>query len=387
MTMMLQGKRQSGFSLVEIMVGLVMALLATVVIMQVFAVSEGYKRTTTSGADAQENGLIALHAIETDVRMAGYGIVTNGSMICTAINTYFNGTPKTNQSMAPLTITDGGTGLPDSIDVLYSTSAFGSAPTRIVKDMPNSSAILTVNNGKGFKACDILLLATPGTADPCSQVQMTQDAQPTGNGDNLAHNSGLSLYNPPGGDNIFPTAGYTVSPQSIVINMGTFINHRYQVASNNLRVTDLNGADNATGCAAAANPTPNLDVVSNIVNIQAQYGVATAAGGQAVNCWTSATASGSCTVSSSSNWTTSATHSLSTAQVKSIKAVRLAIVARSTLMEKPPASGTCDTTTAAPISWQGGPAIDLSADSSWKCYRYKVYQTIIPIRNVIWANI
>ena len=38
---------QAGFSLVELMVGLVIGLMATLVIMQVFSTFEGQKRTTT----------------------------------------------------------------------------------------------------------------------------------------------------------------------------------------------------------------------------------------------------------------------------------------------------------------------------------------------------
>jgi len=48
-------RRAAGFSLVELMIGLVIGMVAIVVMMQVFSVSEGYKRTTTGGDDAQNN--------------------------------------------------------------------------------------------------------------------------------------------------------------------------------------------------------------------------------------------------------------------------------------------------------------------------------------------
>ena len=53
------------------------------------------------------------------------------------------------------------------------------------------------------------------------------------------------------------------------------------------------------------------------------------------------------------------------------------------------------TTTANPTglcSWEGtagspAPTIDLSpADTNWGRYRYRVFDTIIPLRNVIWAK-
>ena len=67
-------RRAYGFSLIEIMVGLLIGMLSIILIMQVFAKSEGDKRTTTGGDDAQINGTIALYGLERDVREAGYGL-------------------------------------------------------------------------------------------------------------------------------------------------------------------------------------------------------------------------------------------------------------------------------------------------------------------------
>ncbi len=65
-----------GFSMVEIMVGMVIAMLGTIIIFQVFAVSEGIKRTTTNGGDAQQNGAVVLLALERSLKEAGYGYNT-----------------------------------------------------------------------------------------------------------------------------------------------------------------------------------------------------------------------------------------------------------------------------------------------------------------------
>lgn len=67
-------RRQLGFSLPEIMVGMVIGLLGIIIIMQVTSVFEGQKRTTTGGDDAQNGGAIALYALQRDVSQAGYGI-------------------------------------------------------------------------------------------------------------------------------------------------------------------------------------------------------------------------------------------------------------------------------------------------------------------------
>lgn len=67
-------RSSAGFSLVEILVGMVIALISMLVVLQVYALNEGQKRTTTSGVDAQQSSLVGLHLLERDLRQAGYGV-------------------------------------------------------------------------------------------------------------------------------------------------------------------------------------------------------------------------------------------------------------------------------------------------------------------------
>ena len=70
-----------------------------------------------------------------------------------------------------------------------------------------------------------------------------------------------------------------------------------------------------------------------------------------------------------------------------IRAVRIAVVARSAHRERPKvAGGACDATPAAPSTWAGGPALDLSADPDWQCYRYKTLLLTIPLKNLIFGS-
>ena len=48
--------RATGFSLIELMVGMLISLIGTLAMMKTFAAFEAQKRTTTSGDDAQQNG-------------------------------------------------------------------------------------------------------------------------------------------------------------------------------------------------------------------------------------------------------------------------------------------------------------------------------------------
>ena len=74
-------RTETGFSIVELMVGTVIAMVAILVIFNAFAAFEGQKRSTTTTNDVQAAGMLALQAIERDMRMAGYGMTVNNAII------------------------------------------------------------------------------------------------------------------------------------------------------------------------------------------------------------------------------------------------------------------------------------------------------------------
>jgi len=64
---------QHGFSLIEIMIGIVIGMIAVLVIYQVFALAEGIKRNTTSVGDAQQNGLLSSFILNVQLANANNG--------------------------------------------------------------------------------------------------------------------------------------------------------------------------------------------------------------------------------------------------------------------------------------------------------------------------
>jgi type IV pilus assembly protein PilW len=60
-------------------------------------------------------------------------------------------------------------------------------------------------------------------------------------------------------------------------------------------------------------------------------------------------------------------------------ALRIAVVARNSQVDQ------ATVTAQAPV-WEGsgGAAIDLSARADWQNYRYKVFETVVPLRNLGW---
>ena len=377
--------RDQGFSLTEVLVGMAMGVIVLLIVMQSLSTAEQYKRTATNGSDAQTNGLMALRTLESEIRMAGAG-TTNGAHLCPAIRQYYDGPGVTTKVGRPVFITDGATAAlnhSDSIEVVYSSSLTGAAPSRITVNMPTPSNVTRVSTVSGMNVCDFVVFAARDGSKTCSMLQITSV---TNNGAQFLSNSGpaQSNYNPPGGEqrDLFPTGGYNTN--DIIINLGKNVDRKYGVVRDGtndqfyLEQRNMNAAD--SGCGTQ-DTNPRLNLVSNVVNLQAQYGVANA-NSQEVSCWTSAASTNTGCGISTGSWSAPAA-----ADVKRIKAVRVAVVVRSAIAEKPSSGGTCDTTTTAPISWHGGPAIDLSQVPNWQCYRYKVYQTVIPIINVIWANI
>jgi type IV pilus assembly protein PilW len=389
--------RHRGFSLVEVMVGMVMGMIVLLVIMKAFALAEGYKRTTTSGTDSQVNGLLALRTLETEIRMAGYGITNSGHIMCPTINTYYDGAADVSVTGMPVKIRNNAnpdgtaSSYGDSIDVLYSSSEAGAAPVHITTAMPKPSNVTWVNTVAGFNQCDLILYASQDGSKACTLAQVTDTP---GANPKILTGSGQSNYNPPGGT--APASWPTYGTSDIVINVGSFDSKSYSVSRNGvtdefyLRVTNQRPASAACN-GSGADPNPTLDKISNIVYMKAQYGVAPALS-QTVSCWTSAAATDTgCAITGGKNWSNP-----DPVDVKRIKAIRYVVVARSQLKEKPTTGTTCDTTTATsanyPVSWAAlgtgtPPTITLSGTSTdWQCYRYKAYQTIVPMINVLWSN-
>ncbi|RYY66887.1 MAG: prepilin-type N-terminal cleavage/methylation domain-containing protein, partial [Comamonadaceae bacterium] len=68
------GRRQAGFSLIEIMVGMVIAMVGVIIMMEVLMASDQRTRTSSAGNDALSSGAVMLHMMQRDLTQAGYGI-------------------------------------------------------------------------------------------------------------------------------------------------------------------------------------------------------------------------------------------------------------------------------------------------------------------------
>ena len=355
---------QAGFSLVEILVGLVIGLLATLVIMQVFTVFEGQKRTTGGAADAQTNGSIALFMITKELQMAGFGMIAgyNSPFDCEPASTNYGATGIT--SISPITITDGGAaaGASDIVTIRYGNSPSGGIPS-LITDAPTGNDV-PIDNNLGCKVNDVALIVNGTTCNLTTVTGPTDIATPP------------VPSTPPKIATVTLQSVTGAAANSYLACLGAWNTVTYQANPNYVASPTDNEAHMERN---------NAPAVADIVNIQAQYGISAANNSNLVVQW----------VDAAGGWAAPAV-----TDRNRIKAVRIAVVARSGLLEKEDVTTGCSSltadnptglcawsaTSASPSVASPAPAIDLSNDPDWMRYRYRVYQTIIPLRNIVWAK-
>ena len=352
--------RCAGFSLVEIMVGMVIGMLGIIVMMQVFALAEAQKRATTGGGDAQSNGAIALYGIQRDIRQAGYGLSDVNLLGC---NVQLRTAPSvvTLPSIAPLTINPAsippGDANTDTLLVVY-----GNANAAPVGDTITGQPAVWLT----YHLPQIYSVGAPGNFNVGDQVIAFPAARPSPC--NLTMEPVVAV--PALGDtsyNIEVATGQTIGSSGRLYDFGPAPKIlAYAIRNATLTFCDYMVND----CSIAAN-TGNaaiwVPIASNIVSMRAQYGKDTNVPmDDMVNAYNQTTPIAAC------DW------------VKTL-AVGLVLVARNGNFEKN------IVTTTAP-TWTGTSEtppipIDLSADSNWQYYRYKVFETVIPIRNALWVGV
>lgn len=365
--------RALGFSLVEIMVAVLIGLIGSVVIFQVFAVSERQKRTTTGGADAAQGGLLALYSIERDARMAGFGINHPALLGCNVL-AYDAGPPVRNPipafSLAAVRITDGASGAPDRLTFMYGDSSMVVAPVRLNSASNAGSTVHRVNIRFGFTVGDLILVgntASPGTSCTLQQITRLPD-DPT---DEIEH-ADTARYNLStiAGQPNYPPWSNSSNSGGVLYNLGPAPSViTYDVANGQLRQLNL---------LASATPVVIMD---GIVQLQAEYGKDTTTDG---------------TVD-----TYNTTPPANAVQWAQVLALRVALLSRSAEFDKAHcnanpqwirgdgtaadfvmtnADGTADTGAAC----VPGTAPAVPDPNNWRQYRYRVFETTIPLRNLIW---
>lgn len=333
-------RRQRGLSLVELMVGVVVAMAAVIVVMQVFQLSEGSRRSTTGGGDAQTSGAIALTLLQQDLRQAGLGISNLDLMNCNltlAAGRVLNNLGPVIINHPDIPAGDAGS---DTLVVAYGSSE--GSPTGDQINGQSDANTYEVGQEWSFAAEEYVIPvvqnSTGGACGVATLARVTATAAAGAGGAGT-----VSVSN--------GTAG--IGTGGILYNLGrTPRFHAYAVRNGRLTRCDFMQSDCRVNNAANW-----VEIADGIVALRAQYGRDTSAPRD--------------TVLDIYNQTQPAT----SCAWSRVVALRLALVARSGQYNK-------DEVDQPEPSWAGSADAPIGLADGWKHYRYKTFETLLPLRNM-----
>jgi type IV pilus assembly protein PilW len=337
-----------GSTLVDVLVGLAVALVTVVVVYQAFVVLQAIRANAAASADMQASGELALLAVATPIANAGAGIALaarwlDGCSASTDIAT-------TLRPVGVLIVDGGRAERPDTLFIRQSLAPFA-APVAFADAAPAGADFRLQGHASGFAPGDRVVAAS--RTGICATTDLTGVASTTPGIVDVAHEP-VALD--------FPAT-------SLLLNLGPAIRastSRYDVASGALRSTDIGNGD-------APNP-----LVSNVVNLKLQYGIDVDGDG-ALDTWTSADTGTAFSPASvlAAPWSV----------LQRIQAVRVGIVVRSERLERSLTAAQqwvlfdcgLDDKTACP-----GRLTGTIVGSSSGGYRYRTFERIVPLRNALW---
>ncbi len=365
-----------GVSLIELMVGVAIGLIGIVSIFQAVTVWTKHTQTTSSGGDAQVAGTLALFNIERDLKLAGHGFgrAASGIMGCN-VQTTVPGVV----NMRPVEITASGpAGSPDTVSVFYGDSSFFVEEGDFVNSTATTKKLPRLGS---YRNGDVAIVAGPAAsaATSCMMIEITDDTDPNGWVSHTPAGGYVSFYSASAAVARFNTASSPAFGVGKIYNLGPTPHYDVWSVSNRgtLSSVDLLGL------------VPPAQVAEGVVNMKAEYGYDVNGDGRIVN------AEWMATLPVGADW-------------KRVLAIRVAFLVRSRQFERngdTSASGTAAVTPTAlnPAYFSvPGPSknflmtnvdgtpdgfTDADADpNNWRYYRYRVYERVIPLRNMLWGT-
>lgn len=327
-----------GFSLLELMVGIVVAMAAVVVVMQVFQSSEGARRTTTGGDDAQTSATIAMATLQRELRQAGQGLASRDLLQCQLL--IAGGTTVNNLGAVAINSPDvpAGDANTDTLLLAYGSGEGSPEGDRIVNTPAGN--VYQISVPTAFQLNDWVIASPAVRINPCA-LQLARITQA------------------PAGFNVTVSAGQVGVNAGLLYNLGPApVVVGYAVRNARLTSCDYRSAD-------CANVDNWIAIADGIVSLRAQHGRDTDVPADLnVDVWDQTAAATDC-------------------QWLRTRALRLVLVARSSQQEKG------DVDAPAP-RWQGSdsvPPVPITLDGDWQRFRYRTLESTLPLRNMNWAPI
>ena len=377
--------RTLGFSLIEVLVGIAIGMIGMLVMYKTVTLWNARTRATVAGGDAQIAGTLGAYALERDLKSAGMGFTQATSDLgCTVQGNDATTGQAISFAFQPIEIVDGtATGVPDEIHVLYGSSSF-TALRQIYQSSTGSSKTMT-NTRNSFQPGDLAVVTdgiggTP-SGSHCALVEISSNTSP--GGFILDHAAGsytnyyaasavAARYNNVSADVL---AG-TVFTAGNMYSLGPDPRRNvWSVVGDTLQVTDTLHPTNAAPPSYA----------EEIVDLKAYYGIDTAPFDKQI---------------SNAEWTKTPP---ATTAWSNLLAVRISLLVRSRNYVNPATTGDSDAQTYSapnPVYTAAGGASaafvmhDLggtndtnpAGPTNWRYYRYRVYERVVPLRNMLWCN-
>lgn len=390
-------RQARGFSLIELLVAVVIGLVVSLAVFGVLAASEARKRTSVALNDTGQSGAYAAYTLDRLVRSAGSGYAESWSRIggcrlnarlpasqtlpsATALPAPFQNPVFQMLRLAPLVIFQGASAQGSDVLMVMSGSAgFGEASAQLLPRTPTDVAAnqWRLPNTIGFRGGDLVMLAGGG------ECLLTQVAPGFSGGATqaLPFDTAGTYYTASTGNTSLATLASQAAPEAFSIGNVTGNTPQFQLfgvgANDTLFSYDLLLINQQ----AAA-----LPLAEGVVAMRAVYGVDTNDDGR-IDDW----------VAPTGVWDGATLMNGSTASntnLRRIVAIRLGLVMRSPLIEKPIiVAGQPDPIYAAPeeltmfedLSSNSGASLarTVTIATADRVKRHRTIELTIPLRNVL----
>ena len=340
---------QHGLSIIELMVGMVIALLVGMAATGSAAMFTASQRQGMGMGGVSLSANTALTALRDEVAASGLGFFGDRLYRCNTLNLSISAVPLIDgAAFTPINVTAETAG--DRIDVIYATQVASGANALLKADSTGASA--TVRSLVPAAVGDAVMLAPVAPGPPCLVRTVTAITASTedlpqvltfGNTATDVYNSAAFTTNP-----VYPDMGR-------ITLLGSLQWSRYRLNGTNLELE----RPLTSGSTAVV-------LARNVIGFRTEYGLsAAAAGSTALDSWQQPTGTFA---------------SLTPALLPRVRALRIGLVTRSPQREKPDAAGNCTASTAMPQLFGNTVTPDVT---DWQCYRYRTAFVVVPLRNLV----
>lgn len=339
-------RRQAGLSIIEIMVGMVVALLVSLAAAGSASVFTASQRQGIGAGGAAINGASALAALKNDAAGAGLGFFGDSKYLCNKLNLSLDAAVVVDGAdFSPVLITTQGTS--DRIDVVSSTEI--AAGTNVLLNAATTGTSAELRSLLPVSTDQAVLLGPKDPGSPCMVRTVTAVTAATETTKQTLTFANTGKYNKAA----FTTA-VSYADKGRITLLGEVLWSRYRVSG-----TDLLLERPLLGGSAT--------LVRNVMAFRAEYGVSAAAGQTTLDSWQPATATGFAP--------------LSAANLPRVRALRIGLVTRSDQREKvDKQTGQCEASATKPVLFGASVEPDVT---DWQCYRYRVATVVVPLRNFV----